>query len=184
MVWNTYANFSTEFLEHYHPILLQETFNRIKALLLYPPTCSCTPPCQCQNRREQVTLTLNTELYNSLEQSHPHLDLYTLRLFLKIKEDNAFRKQYGDAYPLWLIQEKLVKRHKAQHFKSVDQLVWTLLKLGLANSSPIFGLQTSLRGAIEKLLGPLPLKRHRQESSKSNPICGEKAYMNRFHTYK
>jgi hypothetical protein len=184
MVWNNPTGFSSEFLANHHPILLQETFNRIKAFLLYPPTCACTSLCHCQEKREQVILSLNTDLYNSIEETREHLDLYALRLFLKIPEDSVFRKCHGDAYPLWLIHEGFMKKHKAQHFKSVDQLVWTLLKLGHANSSPIFGLQTSLRRAIEELLGPLPLKKKREESLKTEQICGEKAYIGRFHTYK
>lgn len=184
MVWSTFTNFSPEFLESHYPLLLQETFNRIKALLLYPPTCACNPPCICQKKREKVLLSLNTELYNHIEETRTDVDLYAVRLFLKIPEDSAFRKYQGDAYPLWLIHEEFMKRNKAHHFKSVDQLIRTLLELGKANQSPVFGFQTSLRSAIEVLLGPLPLKQNKQEPLNNGQVCGEKTYISRFHLYR
>ena len=49
---------------------------------------------------------------------------------MQIPPDSYFRENWNQAYPLWLLEKEWFEREATNHFKIVDRLVWTLLRLG------------------------------------------------------
>src|ERR1700722_7131269 len=185
ILWNQHKDFSSAFLEKHHAYVLCDIFHQIKAFLLFPPNCSCAPFCSCEELRENAALSLNTALFNQVLENEDDPDtLYPIRLLLRIPEDSFFREHYEEAYPLWLIMEELQKREAENHFKIVDQLMWTLLRLAQTYEEMYRVPRVSLNEGVEKILGKLPLKAKAAELQKDDRLCGAKGYSLYFNKYK
>lgn len=183
--WHKYQDFSS-FLEKHHDLVLYDVLHHIKAFILFPLNCSCKPSCFCDEQREKVVLTLNTDLYNQALQNKedPEL-LYAMKVLWRIPDDRYFRERQGKAYPLWLIEQELERREDKYHFKMVSRIVWALLRLGKTYEVSIFGeRQASMKEAIEKILGPIPLKSKVMRLKPNDYLGGEKAHEARFNEYK
>jgi len=150
--------------------------------LLYPINCYWEGPCQCDELRARIILTLNVEFYNgAIEKGEDSEQLYAIKSLLKIPEEIYFRKNWGNAYPLWLINQEL--ENKDQLFKIVDRLVWSLLRLAKTyEESEIGEPRASVNEAVEMILGKTPLKS--KQSQEQDYLCGEKAYGKYFKEYK
>lgn len=183
IVWNSHQDFSPEFLNQHRDLVLYDIFHHIKAFLLFPLNCACGDHCQCEALREKIVLSLNMSLYNKAEEEVKDLAcLYALKILLKIPEDYFFRKHYAEAYPVWLIDQEFTKREQENHFKIVNQLVWTLLRLAKTYQSLWGEPRASLNEAVTMILGKTPLKT--KALKKDDYLCGEKAYGKYFSTYK
>ena len=181
VLWKRPEVFQPGFLEQHKDVILYDILNHIKAFLLYPPLCKCDKLCLCTDKRHKVILSLNTHSYNKIEMKRTEENLFPARFFLNIPEDHFFRKNSGDLYPLWLIQEGFQKSETVR--KRIDQLVWTLLKLArTCEISPLRSFQASVEKALEILLGKGPLKTHTENQKGS--LGGEKAYRETFKVYK
>ncbi len=184
--WNQYKDFSPKFLENHRDLVLFDVYHHIKAFLLFSPNCSCKPICFCKEQREKVIVTLNTDLYNQAlsDEESPEV-LYAIKVILRIPEDHWFRENQCDLYPLWLFEQELHKKESSHHFKMVDRLVWTLLRLAQSYKLSIFReSRASLKEAIERILGSAPLKTNVENLKKNDYFGGEKAYASRFNEYK
>lgn len=104
--------------------------------------------------------------------------LHAMRFLFDIPETSFCRLHYTKAYPSWLIYQELQKREEDNLFKSVEHLIWTLLRLARTNEVSSFNTPwASLKGAMQLILGDAP--------SKTNPYyCGAKAYGKRLRDYK
>lgn len=192
VLWKRHEAFQHEFLEQHREVVLYDILNHIKAFLLYPPVCRCDTLCLCTEKRHKVILSLNTHSYNKIEERKKVTNLFPLRLLLNVPEDHFFRKNSGNLYPLWLIQEGFQKSETVRHVKRSDQLVWTLLRLARTwEVSPVRSFQASVEKALEIILGKGPLKTQKKKRLKellqepqNDSLGGEKAYRETFRTYK
>ncbi|EKE09415.1 MAG: hypothetical protein ACD_16C00183G0002 [uncultured bacterium] len=185
MPWNQYKNFSSEYLDKHHDLVLYDVFHHIKALLLFPPNCACKDFCQCNDIRARVVLSLNTDLYNKAHKEKEDLDLlHAMKSLLRIPNDHCFREYQADAYPLWLVEQELKKRDAENHFKIVDRLVWALLRLGKSYEVFFGSPEASLNEAIDMILGNNPLKTKVIDLQNADYLCGEKGYAACFKKYK
>ena len=184
ILWKKYTRFSSEFLTEQHDLFLYNVFHHIKAFLLFPPKCNCGNSCRCNVFRDNVVLTLNTELYNKALKGNKDPGLLSdMKHIWQIPDDFVFRENQANAYPLWLVEHELQKREKENHFEIVNRLVWTLLRLGKTyEASPFNAPEASLKKSIEHILGKNPLKR--KTSTKESYLGGEKAYLARFNEYQ
>ena len=185
ILWDRHKDFSSSFLAEHHNYVLQDVFHHIKAFLLYPLNCSCGSLCQCEASRAKIVLSLNADLYNQAEERQENRDsLYAMRALLKIPDDNFFRKHYGKAYPLWLIQEEFQKK-EAYHFRVVERLVWALLRLARTYEVSIIGQpRASIKEAVDLILRKTPLKTKARKREKEHYLCGEKAYGMQLNAHK
>ena len=134
--------------------------HQIKAFLLFPPNCSCKSICFCKEQREKVVIALNTDLYNQALLNEEDSDLlYAIKVLLKVPDDHWFRENQRELYPLWVFEQEYQKREELYHFKMVDRLVGTLLRLAQTYEISIFReRRASLKEAIERILGQPLLK--------------------------
>jgi hypothetical protein len=185
-LWNQHTGFSIEFLAEHHDYVLYDVFHHIKALLLYPLNCSCDGLCQCEALRAKVVLSLNVDLYNQAQERQENPDLLSaMRFFFKIPDDGFFRKHYGEAYPIWLIQREFQEKEASNYFRIVDRLVWTLLRLAKTYELSLFEEpRASIKEAVGVILGKTPLKTKARKQEKVPYLCGEKAYGAQLKTYK
>ncbi|MBA3814564.1 MAG: hypothetical protein H0X26_08815 [Alphaproteobacteria bacterium] len=58
--------------------------------------------------------------------------LYAIGLLLEIPEQSFLSTNYGKAYPVWLIQEKL-ETQGSSLYASISHLIWTLQNLDNSN---------------------------------------------------
>lgn len=185
-LWDRYKAFSPDFLAQHHDCLLYDAFHQIKAHLLYPLACGCKTLCRCEALRDKIVLSLNTELHTRAEEQQESSDtLYAMRLLLKIPEDSFFKKHYGEAYPLWLIQERFHREETKKDFKIIGHLLWALFRLAKTYELSIFREpRGSLTEAVKMILGNTPLKTQAKKLEKEAHLCGEKAYGTKLNTYK
>jgi len=179
----THNQFSAAFLEEHRAFILYDIFHQVQALLLYPPNCSCSGSCLCDQRREQIVLSLNVALYNRTQEERD--DPKFLRLIaclLDIPEDPYFKKHHGDAYPLWLIKEEFQRKESA--LKSTEQVIITLLRVAKSYEAVIGESRGSTTEALDVLVGKNPLKTKVKSLKKGEYICGEKTYRKHLNIYK
>lgn len=183
--WSELKDFSDEFLAKYQDLILYDVLHQVKAFLLFPLHCTCEGFCACAELRQKVILSLNTHLFNRESDREKDLErLYMMRMLLQIPEDSYFRKNYGEAYPLWLLQEELKKRDMENHFKVVSRLIWTCVRLGKTSKSFFNVREASLNEAMDFILGKNPLKTNIVEFQKPDYLCGEKKIAAFFKKYK
>ena len=180
--WKSYSDFSPTFLQKFHDVVLQDTFHKIQTFILFPLNCRCKGHCLCEDQRNQITLSLNVDFLNQAEASGKSPAFCSaIKSLMEVPNEIYFRAHWNEAYPLWLIQKEFEKREEGNHFKIIDRLVWTLLRLGQTyKESPLSERQASLTEAIELIVGDTPLK---TEQSKDY-ICGERAYGKYLKHYK
>jgi hypothetical protein len=182
----TYKNFSAELFTDNQEMLLYDVFHHIQAYILYPLNCGCEGYCFCSQMRENIILSLNMDLYNMIAKRKGETEtLYVMRLLLEIPEDSFLKENYGNAYPLWLVEEK-IDAQEADVYNSIRQLIWTFLCLARAyEASSNKGPAASLKRALEIILGNTPLKaKGTLKKKRRGYICGEKAYSKRLNQYK
>lgn len=179
-----YKNFPVEYFNDHQDILLYDIFHHLQAYLLYPPHCGCDGPCPCHKMRKRIVLSLNMDLYDEAVKRKEDSDkLHTMRFLFEIPEATFCRLNYTKGYPSWLIHKELQKREKDDLFKSVEHLIWTLIRLAKTNEASSFNTPwASLKGAIQLILGDMPLKAKNGETKPY--FCGEKAYGKRLREYK
>lgn len=99
---------------------------------------------------------------------------------MQIPPDSYFRENWNQAYPLWLLEKEWSEKEVKKHFRIIERLVWSLLRLGATYHSCIGERRASLNEAIDVIVGNSPVK------SQQNPdyLCGEKAYASHFKHYK
>ena len=184
ITWNSYKDFSSEFLSTHHDLVLYDTLHHIKALLLYLPNCACGDPCHCNEWRSKIVFSLHTGHYNKACRGKKDVDLLaTMKTLWKLPEDHLFREKHDDAYPPWLIEKELKEREDGKVFKRVNRLVWAILQLSETHKATIFRTaRASKREVIKIILGTNPLKTKGQE--KTNYLGGEKAHFDSFNEYE
>lgn len=170
-------------MDEHHDYVMAEDFHRIKACILYP--CGCTKPCRCKDLRARTVLALNVGLYNQIEDKQmDQPDLLALKYFLQIPDDRFIRRNLEIIHTPDFIQDEFKKKEKANHFRIVDRLVWTLLRLGATHLSSYYCQPwASFNEAVGMILGKAPLARKRKQGQEAH-LCGEKGYAARFKTYK
>jgi len=182
-IWNHPPEFTKAFLAEHHDYVLVDAFHRIKAQLLHP--CICRSPCHCKDLQARVLLTLNIGLYNQIElkQKDQRL-LLAFRHLLQIPDDQYIRRHLGIIHTPDFIQASFQK--KAKHFRIVDRLVWTLLRMGVTHLNSYYNQPwASLNEAVAIIIGNTPVKSKRREQEQEQPyLCGEKGYADHFRTYK
>lgn len=183
-LWNQHDEFFSDFLAQHHDLLLYDVFHQIKSSLLYPPNCRCKGDCGCDALRAKIVLSLNLDLYNKAEERQENPDLlHKMKFLFKIPDDHVLRRNHGQSYPLWLIEQEW--QAKETSFRIVARLVETLLRLGLTYEVSIFReRRASLNEAIELILGKTPLKTKARKQEKEPYLCGEKGYGIYFNAYK
>ncbi len=184
-LWNEHRALSEDFLTQHHDLVLYDVFHRVVAFLLYPPRCSCESYlCQCDSIRARITLSLNLDFYNKLQERNEDSEfLIAARLLLKIPEVSYFQKHYTNAYPSWLIDKDLSREEK--NFNHVNQLAWTLLRLFKTHQLSIFReSKTSINESLEVIFGKTPVKTKRKKGSKKEDLGGEHAHKKQFKRYK
>lgn len=171
-----YKNFPSEYLEDHQDILLYDIFHHLQAYLLYPPHCGCEGLCSWDEMRQKVILSLNMDFYDAAVERNENPDkLHAMRFLFDIPETSFCRLHYTKAYPSWLIHKELQKQEKENLYKSLEHLIWTLLRLARTNEASSFNTPwASLKGAIQLILGDMPLKM--KNGAKKTYFCGEKAY--------
>ena len=181
-----YKNFSQEFLDQHHDIVLWDVWHQIKALLLYPLNCSCHPQCLCKDFREKIVLSLNLDLVHKAQAEEVDQEtLAAMHWILNIPQDSYFKQHFTEAYPLWLIQEKLQEKTTDHCFQIVFRLVWALLRLGKTRTLSWYQApHASVNEAIELILGKTPLKAKVKSLQDNDYLCGEKGYAKQFSIYK
>ena len=179
-----YKNFPSEYFDDHQDILLYDIFHHLQAYLLYPPNCGCEGVCSCDEIRQKIVLSLNMDFYDAaVERNEASDKLHAMRFLFDIPETIFCRLHYTKGYPSWLIHEELRKREENNLFKSLEHLIWTLLRLAKTNEVSSFNTPwASLKGAIQLILGDMPLKT--KNGAKKPYFCGEKAYGKRFREYK
>jgi len=175
-----YENYSTAFLEQHHDIILQDVFHHIQALLLFPPNCACKNKCRCDEFRSEVVLSMNLDFYHQGQESgdvpeHPS----AINLLLQIPEDASFKKHHNQAYPLWLINENFQKKLEENHYKIVDRLIETLLRLGATYETLWRTPSASMNEAFDVIFGKYPLKAKALQDNNDH-LGGEKTYAKYF----
>jgi hypothetical protein len=177
-------DFSEIFSDHTNTGIYAE-FHQVLALLLFPPNGNQDASRSYKENRENVVLSLNVELYNNAQKENINPeDLRALRYFLKIPEDVFFREHYGEGYPLWLIKDDFKKRIEENHYRCVERLITTFLRLSETYKIVIGEPRASLKEALETILGKTPLKAKSGNASNENYLGGEKMYAEHFATYK
>lgn len=182
----TYKNFSTNLFTDNQEILLFDVFHHIQAHLLYPLNCSCEHSCFCNEMRKNIILSLSMDLYNRVAKWKESSEtLYATKLLLEIPEESFFKANYGNAYPLWLIEEKL-DAQETKVYDSIRQFIWAFLRLARTYEvSSYNGPATSIKRVLEIIVGNTPLKA--KGVKRRNGLdyrCGEKAYSKRLNQYK
>ena len=182
-LWNEQRALPDDFLAQHHALVVYDVFHRIMALLLYPPHCSCKDFCPCDSIRAKIILSLNLDLYNRTQEVNEDPEfLFAVRFLLKIPQESYFWKHYTEAYPSWLIREDFNRKEK--HFKIVDHLAWTLLRLFKTYElSYEPESRTSINESMTIIFGKTPLKTKRKEGSKKG-LGGEHIYNKQFKHYK
>lgn len=174
-----YKNFPLEYFADHQDILLYDVFHHLQAYLLYPPHCGCEGLCPCNKMRKKIVLSLNMDFYDTAVQRKEAKDkLHAMRFLFDIPETSFCRLHYTKSYPSWLIQQELGKREEVNLFKSIEHLIWTLLRLAKTHEVSSFNTPwASLKGAMQLILG--------DAYSTTNPyFCGAKAYGKRLRDYK
>ena len=188
VTWDLHRNFSSEFLSKNCNLVLHDVFHHIKAFLLYPPDCLCVDTCHCHVWRKKVILSLNTNLYNRADRIYAKpRDLRAMKYVLCIPEDHAFRKLHSNAYPLWLIENKLKEKKKHGHFKAIEQMGWTFLRVGGTFEQCLGYREASLKEAMDILVGDTPIKSKTSKTNKMKKaeyLGGQKKYEQLFKHYK
>jgi hypothetical protein len=131
-----------------------------------------------------VVLSLSLDLYNKAEERQENPEsLLRMKLFLKIPDDHVLRRNHGQSYPLWLVQQEW--QAKETSFKIVARLLKTLLRLGRTYEASFFReSRASVNEAVDLILGKTPLKSKVRKGDKELYLCGEKAYGTHLNTYK
>ena len=96
-----------------------------------------------------------------------------MRLIFNIPEDDFFRRNYVNAYPLWLIQKELAQKNII--YKAAYRFLEALLYLGRTQGSCFSSFE-----ALKLILGPSTLKM----KAKTDYLGGEKFYTAHFKTYR
>ncbi len=185
ILWNEHRALSEDFLTQHHNLVLYDVFHRVVAFLLYPPRCSCEKDhCQCDSIRAKITLSLNLDFYNKLQERNEDSEFLTAaRLLLKIPEMSYFQKHYTNAYPSWLIDKDFSREEK--NFNHVDHLAWTLLRLFKTHQLSIFREpKTSINESLEVIFGKTPVKTKRKKDLKEKDLGGQHAHKKQFKRYK
>jgi len=184
-LWDKYEKIPREYLTDYRDIILYGVFHHIKALLLYPPNCACKGVCDCDEMRKEIVLTLDVEFYIQAKKANASQRyLSKMKFLLEIPDDGYLVDTRGKAYGLRHIQKDFKEREDENHFKSIDHLVWTLLRLGETYEPYIRIRKASITEAIEMILGTMPLKTNVQGLKKGYSLGGEKALRTHFRKYK
>lgn len=183
-LWDQYDEFFSGFSVERYDFPLYAILHRLKALFLYPLNCGCEKDCECEDLRVKVILSLSLDLYNKAEEQQENPDtLHGIKFFFKIPDDHKLRRNYGQCYPLWLIQQEW--QAKETSFRIVARLIETLLRLGQTYKASILREpRTSVNEALDLILGKMPLKSKVRKGDKELYLCGEKAYGTYFNTYK
>lgn len=178
-------HFSSEFLEKHHDLVLYDIFHQVQAFILFPLHCSCRDLCNCSEWRKRIVLALNTRIYNQACQlvDNPNR-LYAMKALWRLPEDHAFRDSYVDSYPAWLTEQQLKNREKKNHFKIIEQLVWTFLRIGKATQSNSGAQKISLNKAMKIIIGETPINTKVSKLKNHRHLCGEKEYASNFKKYK
>ena len=145
-MWPAYPDLSKAFLAQNRDVCAKHSYHVLLAHLLYP--CGCKNLCACLERRKKVELSLNVARYNAADDTKQR---YAMRLIFNIPEDDFFRRNYVNAYPLWLIQKELAQKNII--YKAVSRFVDALLHLGRTQ-----GRCVSSFDALKLILGPSTLK--------------------------
>lgn len=179
-----YKNFPPEYLGDHQDILLYDLFHHLQAYLLCPPHCVCDGLCSCDEMRQKIVLSLNMDLYDgAVERNEASDKLHAMRFLFDIPETIFCRLHYTKGYPSWLIHKELQKQEKENLLKSIEHLIWTLLRLAKTYETSVLNTPwASLNGAIQLILGDTPLKT--KNGPKKPYFCGEKAYGKRLREYK
>lgn len=184
MIWKQHKEFSPEFLAEHHEFIVYDTYNQIKALLLFPPKCSCSKLCKCSKWRKKITLSLNTKLYNKALKAYEKPErLRAMKTLWALPESHSFRALYPDSYPIWIIEKELKAREEADHFKIIDQLVWTFLRVGKTSEAYIRGPEASVNEAFT-LLKKAPQNTKLADLKQDERRCGKKEYEKQFKHYQ
>ena len=183
-LWNQYDEFNSSFSVQHNDLLLYNMFHQIKALLLYPTNCRCMGDCGCDALRSKIILSLNLDLYNKAEERQENPDiLHGMKFFFKIPDDHMLRRNHGQSYPLWLIEQEW--QAKETSFKIVACLIETLLRLGRTYEASVFREpRASVNEAVDLILGKTPLKSKVRKRGKESYLGGEKAYGAHLNKYK
>lgn len=186
MIWDTYKDFSSEFLNKHHDYVLYDVAHRIKAFLLYPPNCSCDGVCQCESLREKIVLSLNMDLLNQSQAKQISPDqLNAMKMIFKIPDDSYFKAHYTESYPIWLIKERLNQEDRKKNFKIVEKLVWGLLRLAKTYELSVYKEpRASINEAVEMIVGDIPLRTKTKKLDREPSLCGEKGYGVQLNIYK
>lgn len=176
----TYTTLSSECLEKYQDIALCDILHHLQAYLLYPPNCACKDTCLCDSLRKKIVFSLNVDFYNqALKNKESGEKLRMMKFLWEIPDMSFFRKNYTKAYPSWLIYSELKKREEEHIFKSIEHLVWMILRLAETYQISAFRQPwTSIKRAIQLILG-----KNKKRENKTY-FCGEKAYAQRLRDYR
>lgn len=176
--WSAYSAFSEAFLAEHHDVVLWHTYHQLKAWMLFP--CGCPDLCDCAQWREKVRLSLDVTFYNKALENNESADkLLAIKIIFGLPEAEVLRKHFPEAYPLWLVEEKIQELEK--DFKLTSRLTWMLIRLACSYSpGPVLFRYASIREALKYLLGNKPLK----PSEKDDYLGGEKAHIQSFKIYR
>jgi hypothetical protein len=134
-----------------------------------------------QAQREQMSFSLNLSFIQQLEaQGSNSNKIDTARTLMRIPPDSYFRENWNQAYPLWLLKKEWSEKEVKKHFRIIDRLVWSVLRLGATYHSCIGERRASLNEALEVINGSSPVK----SQHNMDYLCGEKAYASHFKHYK
>lgn len=184
MIWKQHKEFSPEFLAEHHEFVVYDVYHHIKALLLFPLNCSCRKNCRCAKWREKIILALNTRLYNKALKTYETSERRrAMKALWGIPDSHSFRGPCPDAYPIWLVEKELKAREEADHFKIIDQLAWTLLRVGKTSEAYIRGPEASVNEAFT-LLKKAPQNTKLADLKQDERRCGKKEYEKQFKYYK
>lgn len=100
-----------------------------------------------------------------------------------IPEDHFFRVMYPEAYPIWVVEKELKEREENGHFKMIDQLVWTFLRLGKTSEFSSGTSKVSINEAKKIISRDLPVHSKAAELKKTDHV-GERKYEDQFKHYK
>ena len=160
MIWDSYSDFSSEFLKNHHDYVLYDVAHHIKAFLLYPMNCGCEGSCVCVGQRDKIVPSLNMDFLKQAQERKTSPDqLNAIKMIFKIPGDSFFNANYAQRYPLWLIEERLNHEDRKKNFKIVEQLVWGLFRLARTYEIfPLKGSRASINETVEMIVGSTPLK--------------------------
>ncbi|MEN8237184.1 MAG: hypothetical protein ABFQ95_06565 [Pseudomonadota bacterium] len=179
--WRTYEDFSDSFMAKHLEVFLYDTYHQLIAMLLYPQNCKCSLSCDCDELREMTVLSLNTYLFERLQEklTDPN-KIHGLKRLLQVPEDHYFRSNWYKAFSLRQIHKELCQKEPT--FKRVHHLVWAFIELAEISRANNKGNLVTLKDAQELVLGKFPLKKKK----KSDPeyLGGEKAYSDDLQDYK